>query len=324
VPPPIGRIPELLWYQHLTGQALRILEVVPTPKGHRNSATQPRGCREYTGLKENLVPKIIDDQSKRMLRSVFFLLLLFVAYASLALAGDIRVMVSGGFTAAYREIIPEFERATHNTVATAYGASMGNAPDSIPNRLQRDEPADVVILAAPALDILVRQGKAVAGSRVDLARSKIGMAVRAGAPKPDISSVDALTRALLHAKSIAYSASASGIYLSTELFQRLGIAEQVLPKSKRIENQEGVGPVVARGDAEIGFQQISELLPVTGIDYVGPLPDVVQQITVFSAAIVTNAKSIETAKALIRYLAAPDVAPAIRKTGLEPLATAGR
>jgi len=270
------------------------------------------------------VRKIIDDQSKRMLRSVFFLVFLFVAYASFALAGDIRVMVSGGFTAAYREIIPEFERATHNTVATVYGASMGNAPDSIPNRLQRDEPADVVILAAPALDILVRQRKAVASSRVDLARSKIGMAVRAGATKPDISSVDALTRALLHAKSIAYSASASGIYLSTELFQHLGIAERVLPKSKRIESQEGVGPVVARGDAEIGFQQISELLPVTGIDYVGPLPDTVQQITVFSAGIATHAKNLQAAKALIRYLAAPDVAPAIRKTGLEPLASAGR
>ncbi|HKE24225.1 MAG TPA: substrate-binding domain-containing protein [Bryobacteraceae bacterium] len=267
--------------------------------------------------------KIIDDQSKRMMRSVFFLLFLFVAYASCALAGDIRVMVSGGFTAAYREIIPEFERATHNTVATAYGASMGNAPDSIPNRLQREEPADVIILAAPALDILVRQGKAIASSRV-LARSKIGMAVRAGAHKPDIGSVDALTHALLNAKSIAYSASASGIYLSTELFQRLGIAEQVLPKSKRIENQEGVGPVVARGEAEIGFQQISELLPVTGIDYVGPLPDTVQQITVFSAAIVTNAKSIQAAKALIQYLSAQDVALVIRKTGLEPLASAGR
>jgi molybdate transport system substrate-binding protein len=199
------------------------------------------------------VSKIIDDQSKRALRCVFFLLSLFLAYPSFALAADIRVMVSGGFTAAHRDFIPGFERATNNTVMTAYGASMGNAPDSIPNRLQRDEPADVIILAAPALDILVRQGKAVASSRIDLARSKIGMAVRTGAPKPDISSVDALTRALLNAKSIAYSASASGIYLSTELFQRLGIAEQVLPKSKRIENQEGVGPVVARGDAEIGF-----------------------------------------------------------------------
>jgi molybdate transport system substrate-binding protein len=293
---------------------------VPTEIAQLNT----RACREYTDLKQNLVAKIIDDQSKRMLRSVCFLLFLSVAYASCALAGDIRVLVSGGFTAAYREIVPEFERATHNTVATAYGASMGNAPDSIPNRLQRNEPADVIILAAPALEILVRQGKAIASTRVDLARSKIGMAVRAGAPRPDISSVDALTLALLNAKSIAYSASASGIYLSTELVQRLGIAEQVLPKSKRIVNQEGVGPVVARGEAEIGFQQISELLPVPGIDYVGPLPDAVQRITVFSAAIVTNAKSVPAAKALIQYLAAQDVAPVIRKTGLEPLAGAGR
>ena len=140
--------------------------------------------------------KIIDDQSKRMLRSVFFLLFLFVVYTSFALAGDIQVMVSGGFTAAYREIIPEFERTTHNTVAT---------------------------------------------SRVDLARSKIGMAVRAGAPKPDISSEDRLTRALLNAKSIAYSASGSGIYLSTELFQRLGIAEQVLPKARGLKTKKASG-----------------------------------------------------------------------------------
>ena len=157
------------------------------------------------------------------------------------------------------------------------------------------------------------------GSRVDLVRSSIGVAVRAGAPKPDIRSVEALKRALLAAKSIAYSASASGIYVSTELFQKLGAADQLLPKSKRIES-ERVGAVVARGDAEIGFQQISELLPIPGIVYLGPLPDSVQKVTVFSAGIAVNAKSAGNARALIRYLTSPAVRPVIIKTGLEPVA----
>jgi molybdate transport system substrate-binding protein len=177
---------------------------------------------------------------------------------------------------------------------------------------------DVVILAAGALDELIKQGKVVPGSRVDLARSSIGMAVRAGAPKPDISTVDALKRTLLEAKSIAYSASASGVYLSQELFQRLGIADQIQGKCKRIAS-EPVGVVVARGDAEIGFQQISELLPVAGIDYVGPLPLEVQRVTVFSAGVAVGAKQPGAARALIKFLASPGVVPVIKKTGLEPM-----
>jgi len=197
---------------------------------------------------------------------------------------------------------------------------MGNAPDSIPSRLERGEAADVVILAAPALDELIKNGKVVPGSRVDLVRSSIGVAVRAGAAKPDISSVDALKRTLLEAKSIAYSASASGVYLSQEMFQRLGIADQILEKCKRIAN-EPVGAVVARGDAEIGFQQISELLPVPGIDYLGPLPPEVQKFTVFSAGVGVGAKQPDAARALIKYLASPAAVPAIKKSGLEPVAS---
>lgn len=238
-------------------------------------------------------------------------------FAGTAYADEIRVMTSGGFTAAYLEVIPEFERTTQHKIVTSFGASMGNAPDSIPNRLQRGEPVDVVILAASALDELIKQGKVVAGSRVDLVRSSIGMAVRAGAPRPDISSIDALTRTLLQAKSIAYSASASGVYLSTELFPRLGIADQIKNKSKRIES-ERVGAVVARGEAEIGFQQISELLPVPGIDYVGPLPPEAQQVTVFSAGIAAGARSPDAARALIAFLSSSAIIPAITKSGLEP------
>jgi molybdate transport system substrate-binding protein len=239
-------------------------------------------------------------------------------FAGTSYGVEIKVMTSGGFTEAYNKLTPEFERATQNKVVTAYGASMGGAPDSIPSRLKRGEPVDVVILAAPALDDLIQQGKVVAGSRVDLVRSSIGMVVRAGAPKPDIGTVDALKRALLDAKSIAYSASASGVYISTELFQRLGIADQVKGKSKRIVS-ERVGTVVARGEAEIGFQQISELLPIPGVDYVGPLPPEVQKVTVFSAGIAAGAKEPDAARALIKFFTSPAAAPTITKSGLEPV-----
>jgi molybdate transport system substrate-binding protein len=247
-------------------------------------------------------------------------LLLFLRAAS---GEEIRVMTSGAFTAAYLEVTPQFERSTQNKVLTSYGASMGNAPDSIPMRLERGEAVDVVILARPALDELVKQGKVIPGSRVDLVRSSIGIAVRAGARKPDISSVEALKRTLLDAKSIAYSASASGVYLSTEMFQRLGIAGQIAGKCKRIAN-EPVGAVVARGDAEIGFQQISEILPVKGADYAGPLPPEVQKVTLFSAGVATSSKHPDGARALIQFLASPGVEPAIVKSGLEPVTALSR
>jgi molybdate transport system substrate-binding protein len=236
--------------------------------------------------------------------------------ASAADAQDVRVMISGGLTAAYREVIPEFERMTGKKIATSFGASMGGAPDSIPVRLQRGEPVDVLILTGSALDELVREGKVVAGSRVDLAKSSIGVAVRTGAPKPDISSVEALKRTLIQAKSIAYSASASGTYLSTELFPQLGIADQIKAKSQRIES-ERVAVVIARGGAELGFQQISELLGVPGTDYVGPLPPGAQRITVYSAGIGSGVKDRAAASALIEFLASPAVASAITKSGLE-------
>jgi molybdate transport system substrate-binding protein len=239
-----------------------------------------------------------------------------LCFAGPACADEINVMTSGAFTAAYLRLTPEFERTTHHKIVTRFGASMGNALDSIPSRLERGEPADVVILAASALDELIRQGKVVRTSRVDLVRSRIGIAIRAGAAKPDISSVEALTRTLLRAKSIAYSASASGVYLSHEMFQRLGIADRIMSKCKRIDS-EPVGAVVARGDAEIGFQQISELLPVPGIDYVGPLPPEVQKVTVFSAGVATGARNPDAARALIKFFASPSAARAITSSGLE-------
>src|SRR5690349_20853085 len=157
-----------------------------------------------------------------------------------AFADEVKVITSGAFTAAYLQLAPEFEHTTRHTIVTTFGASMGNGPNTIPSRLQRGEAADVVILAASALDELIKQGRVVAGSRVDLIRSRIGMAVRTGARKPDISSIDALKQVLLHAESVAVSGSASGVYLSTELFQRMGIAEQMKGKIKVSEEAVGL------------------------------------------------------------------------------------
>ena len=234
-----------------------------------------------------------------------------------ARADEIKVVTSGGFTAAYLELIPEYERATQNKLVTEFGPSMGTTQNAIPIRLERGEAIDVVIMAAPALADLIKQGKVRADSRVDLVQSKIGMAVKAGAPKPDISTVDALKRTLLAAKSIGYSDSASGVYLSTELFPKLGIADQIKGKTRKIE-ADPVGGVVAKGEVEIGFQQISELRPVKGIDIVGELPPGAQRVTVFAAGIPATSKHPEAAKALIQWLASPAAYPAIKKSGLEP------
>ncbi|MEO5740695.1 MAG: substrate-binding domain-containing protein [Vicinamibacterales bacterium] len=234
-----------------------------------------------------------------------------------ASADDIRVMTSGAFTAPYLELVPQLERRITGKVVSA-ATSMGTGSDSIPSRLERGEQVDIVIVADDALRQLIEKKLVLADSRVELARSSIGMAVRKGAPKPDISSVDALTRTLLQAKSVAYSASVSGDYISTELFQLLGIADQMLGKSQRID-RERVGAVVARGEAEIGFQQISELLPVPGIEYVGPLPPEVQRVTVYSAGVAAVSRNADAARALIRFLASSDAAGMVAKSGLEPI-----
>jgi molybdate transport system substrate-binding protein len=256
-----------------------------------------------------------------MKKVVGVLAALVLLVATPARADEIRVMTSGAFTEAYQKLAEQFQKTTHHKVITTFGASMGGAKDSIPVRLDRGEPVDVVIVIDAALEPLIKSGHVVSTSRVQLARSMIGIAVRKGAPKPDISSVAALRQTLLRAKSIAYSASASGTYISTDMFKRLGVADQVKDKAKRIES-ERVGAVVARGDAEIGFQQVSELLPIAGIDYVGLLPAEVQQVSIVSAAIASRAKTPSAARALIDFLASPAAATTIEKTGLEPIAKA--
>ncbi|HEX8826982.1 MAG TPA: substrate-binding domain-containing protein, partial [Xanthobacteraceae bacterium] len=159
----------------------------------------------------------------------------FIAFAGVAVhAAELHVMSSGGFTAAYKILGPKFAAASGNTLDTALGPSMGQSPEAIPNRLARGEPADVVIMVGYALDDLIKQGKVMPDSRVELADSRIGMSVREGVPRPDIGTVDALRQTLLHAKSIAYSDSASGVYIQNAMFRKLGIEDQVRPKSKMV------------------------------------------------------------------------------------------
>jgi molybdate transport system substrate-binding protein len=255
--------------------------------------------------------------SRRLASRAIALGLACILFIAEAAAADIKVMISGGFSAAYHELIPGFEQATGDHVETATGPSMGQTPNAIPVRLARGEPADVLIMVGSALADLIAEGKVVPGSRVDLARSFIGVAVRAGALKPDISSAEAFRHALLAAKSIAYSDSASGVYVSTEMFQRLGIVDEMKGKARMIP-AEPVGAVVARGEAEIGLQQVSELLPVAGIDCVGPLPPEIQKVTVFAAGVASGAKEPAAAKLLIQYLSSPAAFATIKKTGLMP------
>ncbi len=224
----------------------------------------------------------------------------------------IKVMQSILFKEAYVQLAPQFERESGRKIETLWVSSV-----DVMKRMKAGEVVDMIIMATASLDELIKLGSFVAGSRVDICRSGIGVAVRAGAPHPDISSWEALQRALLAAKSIVYSTGPSGVYVA-DLFQRKGIAETIKSKVKVVTGVPA-GEFVARGEAEIAFQQVCELLPVRGIEVVGPLSPDVQKITVFGSAIHTQAAEPQGAKALIKFLASPAAAPVIKKTGLEPV-----
>ena len=235
-----------------------------------------------------------------------------------AIAAEIHVMSSAGFKAAYLELVQKFEQQTGHHVVNAWGPSMGGTPQAVPNRIARGEPVDVVIGVREALDKLAAEGKVDGKSETDLAKSLIGAAVRAGAAHPDLSSVAAFKRALEQAKSIAYSDSASGVYIETVIYPKLGVSDAVKAKSRMVP-ADPVGEVVARGGAELGFQQMSELKPVKGIDLLGPIPSDIQKVTTFTAGLATSAKEREAGEALIKFLSAPEAAGAIRRSGMEPV-----
>lgn len=233
-------------------------------------------------------------------------------------AEHLDVMNSGGFTAAYLSLKPRYETASGDDLATAWGPSMGQAPEAIPNRLARGEPADVVIMVGYALDKLIAQGVVDPASRTDLADSRIGMAVRLGHALPDISTVQSLREAILKADSIAYSDSASGMYIERELLKKLDLESLVKPKAFMVQKTP-VAKLVAEGKYELGFQQVSEILPVSGVTFVARLPEAVQSVTRFAAGIPVGARHPEGARRLIRFLASPQSQDAVVASGLDPL-----
>lgn len=255
-------------------------------------------------------------------RAYLFAVLATIALATGAAAADVRVMISAGFFAVYQELGPAFEKSTGHKLITTRGPSVGDSPEAIPTRLSRGEETDVVIMDGVGVDLLDQKGLTRAGSRVPLAESFIGMVVRAGQPKPDIATVDALRKTLLAAKSIAYSDSSSGTYLSTIGFRKLGIADELAGKTRKVRGPpsgEPVAAVVARGEAEIGFQQVAELIHVPGIDFVGTVPSEVQPPTLFVGALPTTSKQSDAGIALLHFLSSADAAAVITKSGMKPL-----
>jgi molybdate transport system substrate-binding protein len=230
-----------------------------------------------------------------------------------AAPAQLKVMTSGGFARPLAALLPEFEKASGISVAVTQGPSQGPGPTTIGAQLARGVPADLVILSREGLNDLIAQGRIVAGSDIDLAKTPIGVAVQAGAARPDISTVAAFRQALLNAKSITYPASTTGIYMATRLFPQMGIAEALKPKSSNV----GV-VAVGRGEVEMAIQPVSELLHQPGTDYVGAIPAEIQYISVFSTAAVKGGNEAD-ARRLIEFIKSGKADAAMKDSGLEPL-----
>jgi len=235
-----------------------------------------------------------------------------VILPSMTFAAELKVLSTQATEDTYRELVPQFEKATGHKVATIFTGTL-----DAQKRLAAGENYDMIIMASPAIDAQIKAGKVVSGSRVDLAKSGVGLAVPKGAPKPDISTTEALKKTLLAAKSIGYSTGPSGVYMIS-LFEKLGLMDQVKPKLKQTPTGVFVGTIIANREVEVGFQQVSEVGNFPGVDYVGPLPADVQQMTVFSSGIVVDAKEAEPARALVKFLTTPEAGAAFRKRGMEP------
>ncbi len=227
-------------------------------------------------------------------------------------AAEIKVLSTQATEQAYRELAPQFEQASGHKLSTIFTGTL-----DVQKRIAAGESYDIILMAGPAIEDFIKSGKIVPGSRIDIARSGVGVAVKAGAPKPDISTTDAVKKTLIAAKSIGYSTGPSGVYL-TGLFQRLGVADAIKSKLKQTPTGVFVGSIVANGEAEVGFQQVSELAHFVGVDFVGPLPADIQDITVFSAGLQVGAKEPDAAKAWLKFLTAPEHATAFSARGLTP------
>ena len=232
---------------------------------------------------------------------------------------QLNVLISGGFAGAYEQLLPEFQRMSGIKVTTGSGASQGSGPQTIAAQLGRGVAADVVILSREGLGELIAAKMIAAGTDVDLARVPLGVAVRAGTPKPDVSTVDSFKQVLLKAKTIAIPGSTGGIWLTTDVFPRLGIAERI--NVKLTPRGTGATGMVAAGEADIAVMPVSEILHAAGVDFVGTIPPEIQLAQVFSAAVAADSREIEAPKRLIEFLASARASETIRKSGMEPLVT---
>jgi molybdate transport system substrate-binding protein len=233
---------------------------------------------------------------------------------------ELKVIISGGFSGPYEQLVPQFERTTGIKVATGSGSSQGKGPQTIAAQLARGVPADVVILSREGLTELIAQGRIAPGTDVDLARTPIGVAVRAGAPKPDVRSVEDFKRVVLQAKTVAVPSSTSGIFLIEEIFPRLGIAGKV--NVKATPRGSGAAAMVATGEADVGLLPVSEIVHAQGVDLAGVIADEIQLHQIFAAAVVAGSKEIEAAKRLIAFLTSEPAAQTIRRGGMDPLGSA--
>jgi molybdate transport system substrate-binding protein len=231
---------------------------------------------------------------------------------ALANAAEIKVLSTQATEEVYRELVPQFEKATGHKVTTVFTGTLGAQ-----KRLTDGESYDMLIMSSPSIDAQIKAGKVMDGSRVDIAKSGVGVGVPKGASKPDINTTDALKKTILGAKSIGYSTGPSGVYMIS-LFEKLGLADQVKDKLKQTPTGVFVGTIIASREVEIGFQQVSELSNFPGVDYVGPLPADVQHTTVFSSGMIRDAKEVEAAKALVKFLTSPEAGSAFKKRGMEP------
>ncbi len=231
---------------------------------------------------------------------------------SLSRAAEIKLIAANAVKDSVLEIITSFEKTSGHKVIVVWGGT-----DAIAKRVASGEVFDIVLIAAQNIDKLAQEGKLVVGSRTDFARSGVGIAVRSGLARPDVGTSEALRRAVLAAGSVAYSSGPSGLYI-VELFKKLGVYDQVKDKVRQPPSGASVGELIARGEAELGFQQISELVNVKGIDFLGPLPAEVQNFTVYSAGLHMASPAPDAAKTFIRLLAAPEAAGSIKKIGMDP------
>lgn len=241
-----------------------------------------------------------------------------MALTPIANATELKIIASGALKGAMQHLQPAYEKASGNTLAISWGPSMGESPESIPQRITHKEPMDLAIMASETLDQLSSTGAFELPTRTDIATSRIGVGVPKGQTKPDISTPDALRQSLLNAQKVAYSQGASGAYIASTLFHKLGIADQMKAKTIVIEGKELVGTALARGEATFGMQQVSELKVTPGVDYVGPLPESLQKISLFTAVVAKDSSQGAAAKSFIQYLTSKPAIQLLEESGLEP------